>query len=173
MTIAFLKHTSLMIELFSDKHVIYDLNDNRLQNLRASLCFFTEWKQQVTRGDQFISEKLWFDVQSMILGFISIIQTKLTRFPGSVIKPAIVNQDVVENHFSQLRGANGQNNNPSYQMTQSTQNSVIFGQTAISRKSNTGTQKNNSFAGLPKENLFGANGKQQQQPTAGLLAWGT
>ena len=30
------------------------------------------------------------------------IREKLSRFPGSVIKLAIVNQDLVENHFSQL-----------------------------------------------------------------------
>lgn len=71
-----------------------------------------------------------------------------------MIKPAIVNQDVVENHFSELRGANGQNDNPTYQMVQGTTNSVVFGQTTISKKCNTGTVKNDSFAGLPKAHLF-------------------
>ena len=90
----------------------------------------------------------------MILGFVSIIKSKVARFPGSFIKPAIINQDLVENHFSQLRGANGHNDNPTYLMVQGTQNSVTFGQATISSKSNTGTGKSNSFAGLPKEKLF-------------------
>ncbi len=86
---------------------------------------------------------------------ISLVKSKLTRFPGSCIKPAIVNQDVVENHFCQLKGANGQNDNPTYQIVQGTQNSIIFGQTTISKKCNSGTtSKNISFAGLPKEKLF-------------------
>ena len=109
---------------------------------------------------EFLSEKLWFDLQSMILGFTSMVKTKLSRYHGSIIKPAIINQDVVENHFSQLRGANGQNDNPTYSLTQGTQNSVIFGQTPISKKSNTGTAKKDSFAGLPRQNIFCASGKK-------------
>jgi hypothetical protein len=162
-TVAFLKHTSSMVELFSDKHAIYDVNDARLKDLETALRFFSDWKQQVTKGNQFFSEKLWFDLQSMIHGFTSIVQTKLSRFPGSTIKPAIANQDVVENHFSQLRSANGQNDNPTYQAVQGTQNSIIFGQTSISKKSNTGVAKNTSFADLPKQHLFSSRAKDEQK----------
>lgn len=155
MTILFLRHTSRMVELFTDKHAIYQICDPRLQDINDSLKFFTQWQQQTTTGKEFISAKLWFDLQSMILGFTAMVRTKLSRFPGTLIKPAIVNQDVVENHFSQLRGANAQNENPTYQLTLGTQNSIIFGQTTISKKSNTGGMKNYSFAGLPKEKIFG------------------
>jgi hypothetical protein len=154
-SIGLLKHTSRMVQLFTDKHVIYNVNDARLQDLNATLHFFNVWKQQIQHGKEFLSGKLWFDMQSMILGFISLVKAKLARFPGSVIKPAIMNQDLVENHFSQLRSANAwQNENPTYLLTQGTQNSIIFGQTTISKKSNTGTSRNSSFAELPKENLF-------------------
>ena len=40
---------------------------------------------------------------------------KTAKFTAAVIKPALVNQDGVENHFCQVRGCNGQNNNPTYQ----------------------------------------------------------
>ena len=155
MTILFLRHTSRMVELFSDKHAIYQICDPRLQDLNDSLQFFKEWQHQANTGKEFVSAKLWFDLQSMILGFTALVKAKLSRFPGTSIKPAIVNQDVVENHFSQLRGANAQNENPTYQLTRGTQNSIIFGQTTISKKSNTGGVKNDSFAGLPKEKIFG------------------
>ena len=155
MTILFLHHTSRMVELFTDKHAIYQICDPRLQDLNDSLQFFKEWQQQANTGKEFLSAKLWFDLQSMILGFTAIGKAKLSRFPGTSIKPAIANQDVVENHFSQLRGANAQNENPTYQLTRGTQNSIIFGQTTISKKSNTGGVKNDSFAGLPKEKIFG------------------
>ena len=118
---------------------------------------------------EFISYKLWFDIQSMILGFISIVKTKLGRFPGSCIKPAIVNQDVLENHFCQLRSANGQNDNPSYQLVQATQNSVIFGQATVSRKCNTGQTKNSSFTNLPKDGVFGKKRSETKAKIAGLL----
>ena len=86
----------------------------------------------------------------MILGFRSLVEVKLARFPGSVNEPAIVKQDNFENHFSHLHTANGQNENPTYLRGQATQNSIIFGQTTISQKGNTGTKKNVLFSELPK-----------------------
>lgn len=143
-----------MVEIFHDKHVIFDTKDRRIVKLQRALSYFQNWKSSISSSKEFLSDKLWFDLQSMILGFVSIIKSKVARFPGSFIKPAIINQDIVENHFSQLRGANGHNDNPTYLMVQGTQNSVTFGQATISSKSNTGTGKSNSFAGLPKEKLF-------------------
>ena len=127
--------------------------------LNDSLKFFTDWEQQTTTGKLFVSAKLWFDMQSMILGVTSMVREHLSRFHGSVIKPAIINQGLVENHFSQQRGANGQNENPAYHLTQGTQNSVIFGQSIVSLKSNIGGTKSSSFAGLPNKSLFGKSGK--------------
>ena len=72
--------------------------------------------------------------------------TKLTQFPSSVIKPALVNQDYVENHFCQVQSCNGQNNNLTYLNQQSTQNSITFRQTTISQKSNTGNPSVSSFS---------------------------
>jgi hypothetical protein len=88
----------------------------------------------------------------MVQGFISIV--KLALFPGSTIKPAIMNQDIVENHFSQLRSTNGPNDHPTYQAAQATQNSIIFGQMSINKKSNTGCTQNNSFSDFPKYQPF-------------------
>jgi hypothetical protein len=153
-----------MIKLFSDKHVTYNVDDSRLHDLQATLLFFSSWSEGITSKDQFISDKLWFDLQSMAHRFISMVQTKLRRFPGSIVKPAIVNQDVVENHFSQLRGANGQNDNPTYQITQGMQNAIIYGQTTISRKSNTGITKSHI-----KIYLGGKRHTQQSKNAVGLL----
>ena len=160
-----------MIELFSSKYQVYHVNDSRLRDLEEALEIFSDWKYQVDKGIHFISEKLWFDLQSMVHGFISIVQTKLARFPGSTIKPAIMNQDIVENHFSQLRSANGQNDNPTYHTVQGTQNSIIFGQSSISKKSNTECIQNNSFSDLPKRQPFadGGNNKLPTSQTFSLL----
>ena len=162
-SITFLQHTSFMVEFFSTKQAIYDFNDTRLQSLRSTLAYFLKWKESVSKNDEFFSSKLWFDLQAMILGMISVVRVKLQRFPGSVIKPAILNQDIVENHFCQLRAVNGQNENPTYLLTQGTQNSIIFGQRFISQKCNTGTDANNSFAELPKDNLFSVKNKNESQ----------
>ena len=159
-SILFLMHTSRMVELFTDKYVIYHVNDIRLLHLREALKFFREWYEETLAAKakkEFISEKLWFDLNSMILGFSQLVRIKLQCFPGSVVKPCILNQDVVENHFCQLRAANGQNENPTYALVEATQNSIIFGQTTVSRKSNTGCTRNHTFTDLPKEKLFGKN----------------
>ena len=143
-----------MVDFFSTKHLIYTVNDPRLEKLRGVLSYFSEWRAGISRSEEFLSSKLWFDLQAMILGIISLVNTKLKRFPGTTIKPAVLNQDVVENHFCQLRSANGQNENPTYLLTQATQNAVIFGQRTISSKCNTGTKVGNTFTELPKQNLF-------------------
>ena len=74
----------------------------------------------------------------VLVGFESIVAIKLKKFPSSVIKPAIINQDCIENNFCQVRGCNGQNNNSTFHLQESAQNSVRYGQTTISRKSNAG-----------------------------------
>ena len=64
---------------------------------------------------------------------------------------------------SQLRGANGQNENLTNLLPQGTQNSIIFGQTTISKKSNTGGIKNYTFVGLPKEKIFAKCNKENSE----------
>lgn len=154
-----MEHTSFIVDFFSSKNQIYDPNDTRLQKLHSILTYFSNWKSTCTKNDEFVSAKLWFDIQAMILGIISIVRIKLRRFPGSTIKPAILNQDVVENHFCQLRSANGQNENPSYLLTQGTQNAIIFGQRTLSKKCNTGTTVNDTFTDLPRQRLFSGKNK--------------
>jgi hypothetical protein len=85
---------------------------------------------------------------------------KFSSFPGSVIKPAIINQDCVENHFCQLRACNGQNANPIYSQQESNQNTIRFSQTTISLKSNAakssrneGNEGNISACSLPGNSL--------------------
>ena len=125
------------MSLFNDRMYINSPNDHRLQKLNNFYSWMCHWEEN-TRGNikEFISSKLWFDLQSMCLGFQSLVHYKLGKFPSSVIKPALVNQDCVENHFCQIRSCNGQNDNPLFLQQQSSQNSIRLGQTTISPKSN-------------------------------------
>ena len=142
-----LQHTSQIIDLFNSKCPITNINDSRLKKLNNFYAFMLDWREEsADDNSSFISSKLWFDIQSMCLGFNALVQIKLKNFPQSCIKPAIVNQDWVENHFCQVRSCNGQNNNPTYNQQQSTQNSIRFGQTVISRKSNVGVPSSNDSA---------------------------
>ena len=103
------------------------MNDYRLQHLQSFLTFLQKWKAEAGNesAKKFLTNKLWFDLQSMIMGFLSIVTIKLKKFPQAAIKPAIINQDCVENHFCQVRACNGQNNNPTYRLQESAQ--TLFG----------------------------------------------
>lgn len=138
-TLELLTHTSKAIELFNDKCPISCTSDYRLNDLTQFYSFLTQWKSgRGGKSENFFSDKLWFDLQSMILGFQAIVSIKLKEHPQAVIKPAIINQDLVENHFCQVRSCNGQNNNPTWRLQELAQNTIRYGQTTISRKSNAG-----------------------------------
>ena len=82
-----------MIELFADKYVIHQINDIRLLHLREALQFFSEWYEETlpTKSKkEFILDKLWFDLNSMVLGFCRLVRIKLRYLPGSVVKPCTV-----------------------------------------------------------------------------------
>lgn len=137
--ISLLKHTSKVIQLFNDKLPISSTSDYRLKQLNQFYSFVANWREESKENNNhFFITKLWFDIQSMCIGFISMVSVKMKKFPQSVIKPAIVNQDCAENHFCQMRACNGQNNNPTYRQQEATQNAIRFGQTTINRKSNDG-----------------------------------
>ena len=121
--------------------------DNRLKKINQFYQFIMEWREETKeRNLNFVSSKLFFDLQSMCLGLQSMVAIKPTKFPSSVVKPALANQDCVENHFCQVRSCNGQNNNPTYLQQERTQNSIRFGQTTISRKSNVGRSCDQSLS---------------------------
>jgi hypothetical protein len=125
-----LEQTSELVSLFNDKLYISSVHDKRLKKLEKFHELMKIWANQTEgKSHLFVSSKLWFG---------SLVSIKLSHFPQSVVKPAIINQDCVENHFGQVRSCNGQNNNPTYLQQQSTQNSIRIGQTFISRKSNAG-----------------------------------
>ena len=127
-----------MIKFFNNKQSITHITDHNLKNLIGCLDFdFKEWREEAI-DKHFLSTKFWFDLQSMIYGFQAIVNIKLKEYPNAAIKPWIINQDVIENHFCQVRACNGQNNNPTYKLQESTQNSIRYGQTTVSSKSNAG-----------------------------------
>lgn len=138
-TIELLGYSSKLIQLFQDKHVITSINDSRVRELNNFLIYLRKWKSTTgSDAKKIISAKLYFDFQSMAYGFQAVLSIKMKSYPNATVKPAIINQDVVENHFCQVRACNGQNNNPTWRLQEMSQNAIRFGQTTISRKSNAG-----------------------------------
>ena len=77
----------------------------------------------------------------MILGLEQVVKIKTDLFKGASIKPVFLSQDLVENIFCQVRGANAQNNNPDYGLYKCSLTSVQIGQTLLSKRGNSGGNK--------------------------------
>ena len=157
--IIFLRHTSQLIELFSRKDVISNVHDARLLKAREFLNYLQKWKDNAESTKEFLSDQLWFDLRSMIIGLEKVVEIKQSYFGEATLKPIIINQDILENIFCQIRGSNGQNNHPKYYTYSTTLTAVNIGQSVVSGKGNaactdkmTGVQLPRS--GLPNEHPF-------------------
>lgn len=136
-TIAFINMTSKLIDTFADTRPISSLDDHRLAMNHEILEYFQKWEmdaeshQELSKADRarrLLSQKLRFDISSMIIGFQEVCKIAFIRFPGSTISPFRTNSDLAENVFCQERGNNGQNSNPPYAQYGPTMNSILLGQ---------------------------------------------
>ena len=145
MTVDLLEASSTMIEVFEDPKPITSTDDSRLRQLDVPLAWFTKWKESVMSkayapgitGKMLLSDKLRFDLSSMVLGFKSLCEVVIAK-SGSIV-PATTNSNIVENIFCQQRGHNGQNTNPNYYQYCHTMNGIILGQQTTTKKCNTGS----------------------------------
>ena len=145
---------SKLIETFADPRPVSSLNDHRLSRNNEVLEYLKKWQadsemhlklSKAERGKRLLSEKLRFDMSSMIIGFYEVCSIAFTRFPCSTISPSRTNSDLVENIFCQQRGRNGQNTNPTYSQYGPTMNGIILGQTTTTSRGNTGSVENLTF----------------------------
>ena len=148
--------TSKLIDTFADTRPISSLG----RTTTAWLWIMKYWStfrsgkwmksshQELSKADRarrLLSQKLRFDISSMIIGFQEVCKIAFIRFPGSTISPFRTNSDLVENIFCQERGNNEQNSNPSYAQYGPTMNSILLGQTTTTSCSNTGSVENLTF----------------------------
>ena len=127
--------------------------DSRLKTLADFQTWLEEWRAVETDitekssalEKKLLSEKLRFDISSMLYGFTNLCKVLCEMYPGRGITPGRTNSNIVENFFCQQRGKNGQNDNPSYSQYCSTVNGIILGQRTTTRKSNSGNVEGFSF----------------------------
>ena len=112
-----------MVMIFNDRRPFYSLEDERFSELKASLSWFDEWRLAIktlavpaeTKKQMFISQKCFFDISSMIIGFRELCRISFSKHPGCRVFAWRMNSDLVENIFCQERGCNGQSTNPTVQ----------------------------------------------------------
>jgi hypothetical protein len=145
-SVELLKNTSVLVKFFRDSRPIKNYQDNRLENCRKVLHWFRNWEQQIKQTEMsnkdkdksLLSAQTREDLVSCIIGFDEMCQDRFKRSFGSIV-PARINSDAIENIFSQQRGIhNGPNTNPDYLTYCRATNSIILGETPVSRKTNTG-----------------------------------
>lgn len=142
---------------------ISNVSDARVVRAKEFLQDMTKWRESCSDPKNFFSDKLWFDMQAMVLGLQGVVRIKTKHFPGTVLKPVILNQDILENIFCQVRGSSGQNDNPNYYLYGGLMPSINMGQTVISKKGNTGGDKNYlPHASLPNLHPFFRKKMQQK-----------
>lgn len=139
-TIELLEKTSLLIANFRDSRPIREIGDLRLIENDTVLQWFKEWESDILsdkdKEKHLISHQTRADICSLIIGFRELCEYRLRTSSCSIV-PSRLNSDIIENVFCQQRGLhNGNNTNPTYLNYCRTMNTVILGQTTISRKSN-------------------------------------
>jgi len=128
---------------------IVDMGDIRLRQNMEALVWFQEWERSVSQDTSLspsvkckhlMSAQTREDMSSCIIGFDELCRKQLVNNFASII-PGRMNSDAIEDMFCQQRGLyNGANSNPTYSQYSKTLNTIILGQTTISRKSNAGTR---------------------------------
>lgn len=146
-----LEQSSRLISIFRDRIPITSIHDKRIGTLLSIREWFRTWRAEggsSSESKMKPSVKCLDDIDSLISTFTEIVKEHLKKFPGAEVYPSRFNSDIIENNFCQVRGLhNGNTTNPTYASYQCTMNSVILGQSSISRgrKSNAGIPSADPF----------------------------
>lgn len=144
--ITLLENTSKLVSVFRDRRPINTQEDTRLSTIREVQKWFFNWTQSIqaekdtSKGEKMkalMSRECQEDIQSCLLGFEKLSLNILSQYKGWSVTPAMINSDQIENQFCQHRGKlNGANTNPTALQYRRNVNSVILGESAISKKGN-------------------------------------
>ena len=140
--------------MFSSKLPIESVADERIKKAKEFIRQLGEWESNAETRKNFLSDQLWLDLRSMVYGLEQMVKIKKRNFPKSILKPIIINQDVLENVFFQVRGFNAQNDHPNYSLYMSTINTVNIMQSSMSKKGNAGGSEDLPRVGLPSPHPF-------------------
>ena len=145
-TIALLKQTSILVEIFSNnKSKVDSMDDVRIMKILQVLKFFHEWEKSFEhlsfkdKSKYLITRETREDLDSALYGFIEIVRSaSLLNVP---IIPGYFNSDLIENWFCQIRGLrNGMNSNPTLsQIGPSINSNIITGDIISSKGNSSGT----------------------------------
>lgn len=159
--IQFLEHSSFLVSFFTDDRPIKDTSDERLTKLKECYNWFKSWEQDICENNiknkrykSLITLETREDIDFMYYGVTSLITYSIGELKTEII-PSRLNSDIIENIFCQQRSLyHGPTTNPKYNSYRCGINSVILGESVISRKSNSSGRGAKPFcADVPKKRL--------------------
>ena len=151
--IVLLEKTSFLADFFQDNRPIKDLTDARLKQFSDVYDWFKAWEKSDSgeeptnkRHKGLLTMETREDIDFLYHGFMSLVEFSLTELKYCVV-PSRINSDVIENVFCQQRSLyHGATTSPTYNAYRQGINSVVLGQSTISKKSNAACSKAEPFA---------------------------
>lgn len=159
--IQFLEHSSTLVEFFTDQRPVKDMSDERIMKLSIAYNWYKSWEKQVCQNDtisrrykSLLTMETREDLDFMYHGIMSLITFCIEVLKTEVV-PARLNSDIIENIFCQQRSLyHGPTTHPTYNSYRTGINSVVLGQSLVSRKSNAGGNGAKPFsAEIPTKKL--------------------
>lgn len=144
-----------------DPRPVKDMSDVRLNELKESYNWFKAWEEEVCQSDtsvkrykSLITMETREDLDFMYFSVMSLIKLCIEEIHTEIV-PARLNSDIIENIFCQQRSLyHGPTTNPTYNSYRTGINSVIIGETVVSKKSNSGRHSASPFvAEIPPKKL--------------------
>ena len=83
------------------------LKDSRIDTLKEIRDWFICGEKQKTESKEWISSQCQFDLILSIDGFLGMLTFVLNKYPGSIIQPRRISQDMLEGLFGTIRELGG------------------------------------------------------------------
>ena len=103
----FIHYAHMYRDIIHSRICIFSFKDPRLNTLKEIKQWFTQGDKQKKNSSQWFSTQCQFDLILSINGFLGIVEYVLNNYPGTVIQPRRVSQDMLEGLFGTIREMGG------------------------------------------------------------------
>ncbi|GET66626.1 uncharacterized protein OCT59_000534 [Rhizophagus irregularis] len=95
----FIKYSQKYRQIMHSKINFWSLEDSRINTLKEIQNWFVYDNKQKTESKGWISSQCQFDLILSINGFLRILKYLLSNYPGSIVQPKRISQDILEGLF--------------------------------------------------------------------------
>ncbi|GES87690.1 hypothetical protein GLOIN_2v1776914 [Rhizophagus clarus] len=103
----FIKYAQKYRQIMHSKICFHSIEDSRIKTLKKIRDWFVNGDKQKVGPMEWISSQCQFDLILSIDGFLGMIEFILKKYPGSMIQPRRVSQDMLEGLFGTIRELGG------------------------------------------------------------------